>query len=124
MSSSPETSPRITGADQARREARDRAAARKLAQRPPGRYEPYLDGLFTYCLSVLCGHDTATAALVDRTAEERDVVGRDGKRRRWSRDGDVPGGEPMRFPQSPPTGEPSGFGSLPARAMSRSTTVS
>ncbi|WP_244501129.1 BACON domain-containing protein [Streptomyces sp. TP-A0874] len=26
-------------------------------------YEPYLDGLFTYCLSVLCEHDAATAAL-------------------------------------------------------------
>ncbi|MGO4757087.1 sigma-70 family RNA polymerase sigma factor, partial [Streptomyces sp. 2MCAF27] len=26
-------------------------------QRPPARYEPYLDGLFTYCLSVLCEHD-------------------------------------------------------------------
>ncbi|WP_434976460.1 BACON domain-containing protein [Streptomyces puniciscabiei] len=47
------------------REARDRAAARTLAQRPPARYEPYLDGLFTYCLSVLCDHDAATAALGD-----------------------------------------------------------
>ncbi|GGV06829.1 hypothetical protein GCM10010260_50720 [Streptomyces filipinensis] len=47
------------------REGRDRAAARTLAQRPPGRYEPYLDGLFTYCLSVLCDHDAATAALGD-----------------------------------------------------------
>lgn len=36
-----------------------------MAQRPPARYEPYLDGLFTYCLSVLCDHDTATAALGD-----------------------------------------------------------
>lgn len=47
------------------REGRDRAAARTLAQRPPARYEPYLDGLFTYCLSVLCDHDAATAALGD-----------------------------------------------------------
>ncbi|WKX71833.1 sigma-70 family RNA polymerase sigma factor [Streptomyces sp. XD-27] len=31
-------------------------------------YEPYLDGLFTYCLSVLCDHDTATAALGDALA--------------------------------------------------------
>ncbi|MEU7169316.1 sigma-70 family RNA polymerase sigma factor [Streptomyces morookaense] len=30
---------------------------------PPARHEPYLDGLFTYCLSVLCDHDAATAAL-------------------------------------------------------------
>ncbi|MER5435701.1 hypothetical protein [Streptomyces sp. NPDC002588] len=65
MSSSPETSTRTTGAHRAHREARDRAAGRTLAQRPPARYEPYLDGLFTYCLSVLCDHDAATAALGD-----------------------------------------------------------
>ncbi|MFJ8540345.1 hypothetical protein [Streptomyces sp. NPDC093591] len=68
MSSSPETSTRTAGAHRAHREARDRAAARTLAQRPPARYEPYLDGLFTYCLSVLCDHDTATAALGDALA--------------------------------------------------------
>lgn len=65
MSSSPETSTRTTGAHRAHREVRDGAAARTLAQRPPARYEPYLDGLFTYCLSVLCDHDAATAALGD-----------------------------------------------------------
>ena len=27
------------------------------------RYEPYLDGLFTYCLSVMCEHDTAISAV-------------------------------------------------------------
>jgi len=27
------------------------------------RYEPYLDGLFTYCLSVMCEHDAATSAV-------------------------------------------------------------
>lgn len=37
-------------------------------QRPPARYEPYLDGLFTYCLSVLCEHDAATAALGEALA--------------------------------------------------------
>ncbi|WP_431042924.1 BACON domain-containing protein [Streptomyces sp. P1-3] len=37
-------------------------------QRPLARYEPYLDGLFTYCLSVLCDHDTATAALGEALA--------------------------------------------------------
>ncbi|MFS8198928.1 BACON domain-containing protein (plasmid) [Streptomyces sp. CWNU-52B] len=68
MSSSPETSTRTTGAHRAHREARDRAAARTLARRPSNRYEPYLDGLFTYCLSVLCDHDTATAALGDALA--------------------------------------------------------
>lgn len=66
MSSSPETSTRTTGAHRAQRQERDRAAARTLAaQRPPARYEPYLDGLFTYCMSVLCDHDAATAALGD-----------------------------------------------------------
>lgn len=44
---------------------------------PPGRpghpvraagYEPYLDGLFTYCLSVLCAHDAATAVLGETLA--------------------------------------------------------
>ncbi|MEU2783781.1 MULTISPECIES: BACON domain-containing protein [Streptomyces] len=64
-SSSPETPTRTTGAHRAHREARDRAAARTVAQHPPARYEPYLDGLFTYCLSVLCDHDAATAALAD-----------------------------------------------------------
>lgn len=64
-SSSPQTPTRTTGAHRARSEARDRAAARTVAQRPPARYEPYLDGLFTYCLSVLCDHDEATAALGD-----------------------------------------------------------
>ncbi|THA57080.1 hypothetical protein E6P78_31570 [Streptomyces sp. A0958] len=32
-------------------------------KQPPARYEPHLDGLFTYCLSVLCDHDAATEAL-------------------------------------------------------------
>jgi DNA-directed RNA polymerase specialized sigma24 family protein len=65
MSSSSQTTTRTAGAHRAHREARDRAAARTLAQRPPSPYEPYLDGLFTYCLSVLCDHDAATAALGD-----------------------------------------------------------
>ncbi|MEU8692499.1 hypothetical protein [Streptomyces sp. NPDC048665] len=77
MSSSPETTTRTTGAHRTHhaaretreareeREGRDRAAARTLAHRMPTRYEPYLDGLFTYCLSVLCDHDAATAALRD-----------------------------------------------------------
>ncbi|MFF1452827.1 hypothetical protein ACFVYF_32540 [Streptomyces sp. NPDC058274] len=74
MSSSPETSTHTTGAHRARGDARTRVTAprgaspRTLAQRPPARYEPYLDGLFTYCLSVLCDHDAATAALGDALA--------------------------------------------------------
>ncbi|MGN9792077.1 BACON domain-containing protein [Streptomyces sp. OZ13] len=42
-----------------------RRAPRMSPGRPPARYEPYLDGLFTYCLSVLCDHDAATAVLGD-----------------------------------------------------------
>ncbi|MFE2517335.1 BACON domain-containing protein [Streptomyces mirabilis] len=74
MSSSPETSTHTTGAHRAHGDARKRVTAprgahtRTLAQRPPARYEPYLDGLFTYCLSVLCDHDEATAALGDALA--------------------------------------------------------
>ncbi|MFC8667271.1 hypothetical protein [Streptomyces sp. NPDC057199] len=87
MSRSPETSTRTTSAHRAHREARDRAAARTLAQCPPPRYEPYLDGLFTYCLSVLCDHDTATAALGDvlALAERRGQRGPEASddRRAW-----------------------------------------
>lgn len=85
MSSSPETSTRTTGAHRAQREARDRGAARTLAQRTPARYEPYLDGLFTYCLSVLCDHDAATAALGDvlALAERRRGSDAAGDRRAW-----------------------------------------
>ncbi|MFC9913675.1 hypothetical protein [Streptomyces sp. NPDC059862] len=87
MSSSPDTSTRTTGAHRARHEARDRAAARTLAHHPPARYEPYLDGLFTYCLSVLCDHDAATAALgeVLALAERRGQRAPDaaGDRRAW-----------------------------------------
>ncbi|WP_073947109.1 RNA polymerase sigma factor [Streptomyces kebangsaanensis] len=90
MSSSPDTTTRTTGAHRThrtQREARDRAAARTLAQRPPAPYEPYLDGLFTYCLSVLCDHDAATAALGDAlaSAERRGQrgPGAAGERRAW-----------------------------------------
>ncbi|WP_443064546.1 hypothetical protein [Streptomyces sp. NBC_00582] len=86
MSSSPEISTRTTGAHRAHREARDRAAGRTLAHRPPARYEPYLDGLFTYCLSALCDHEAATAALGDvlALAERRGQRIPDaGERRAW-----------------------------------------
>ncbi|MFH7337588.1 hypothetical protein [Streptomyces sp. KHY 26] len=69
------------------REARDRAAARNIARRAPTRYEPYLDGLFTYCLSVLCDHEAAAAALGDALAlaERRGhrAPGTEGERRAW-----------------------------------------
>lgn len=32
-------------------------------ERGMARYEPYLDGLFTYCLSVMCEHDAAISAV-------------------------------------------------------------
>ncbi|MFD3498914.1 hypothetical protein ACFWWT_16710 [Streptomyces sp. NPDC058676] len=85
MSSSPETSTRTTGAYRSHREARDRGEARTPAQRRPARYEPYLDGLFTYCLSVLCDHDTATAALgeVLALADKRRGPDAAGDRRAW-----------------------------------------
>ncbi|MEV0281853.1 sigma-70 family RNA polymerase sigma factor [Streptomyces sp. NPDC050610] len=54
---------------------------------PPARYEPFLDGLFTYCLSVLCEHDAATAVLgeVLALAERRGDRCPDGEvlRRPW-----------------------------------------
>ncbi|GHE33176.1 hypothetical protein GCM10018771_11190 [Streptomyces cellulosae] len=81
------TSTRTTGTHRTHREARDRAAARTLARRPADRYEPHLDGLFTYCLSVLCDHDAATAALADalHLAERRDrhVLDELGSLRAW-----------------------------------------
>ncbi|MFJ4975631.1 hypothetical protein ACIP6X_09865 [Streptomyces coeruleorubidus] len=90
MSSTPEISTRSTrtaGPHRAHGEARDRGAARTLAQRPPARYEPYLDGLFTYCLSVLCDHDAATAALGDALAlaerRGKHVPGAPADRRAW-----------------------------------------
>ncbi|MFE9825779.1 hypothetical protein ACFYSH_27210 [Streptomyces sp. NPDC005791] len=40
-----------------------RREAPSSERRTPARDEPYLDGLFTYCLSVLCDHEAATEAL-------------------------------------------------------------
>lgn len=81
MSSRPDTPHQTTGAHRRHRAPvqRGRAApggngapARRrprpqgtLPAQPPAHYEPYLDGLFTYCLSVLCEHDSAAAALGD-----------------------------------------------------------
>ncbi|MFB6634935.1 hypothetical protein ACFCWY_34085 [Streptomyces sp. NPDC056362] len=64
MTSSRLDSPaRTTGAHRAHRATGQ--GPRTLGRRPPARYEAALDGLFTYCLSVLCDHDTATAVLGD-----------------------------------------------------------
>ncbi|WP_158693795.1 BACON domain-containing protein [Streptantibioticus cattleyicolor] len=45
-----------------------RQAPGGLPPQPAAPDEPYLDGLFTYCLSTLCEHDTAVAALADALA--------------------------------------------------------
>ncbi|MDX3076580.1 BACON domain-containing protein [Streptomyces sp. MI02-7b] len=83
MSSRPETPSQTTGAHRRHRAPvqRGRAAAGggtgpaagrrrlrpngTLPSQPPAHYEPYLDGLFTYCLSVLCEHDAAAVAVGD-----------------------------------------------------------
>lgn len=79
MSSRPETPTQATGAHRAHRDAHRRVVPRSVPQAPPARYEPCLDGLFTYCLSVLCDHDAATAALGDvlAIAERRGSRGPD-----------------------------------------------
>ncbi|MEV7534748.1 hypothetical protein ACIQNV_13765 [Streptomyces hydrogenans] len=64
MTSSRLDSSRTPGAHRARR-GPQQGPRGTLGQRPPVRYEAALDGLFTYCLSVLCDHDTATAVLGD-----------------------------------------------------------
>ncbi|MBC3982678.1 sigma-70 family RNA polymerase sigma factor [Streptomyces sp. AC536] len=76
MSSRPEHPTHPTGAHRAQR--RGARAPRTAVERPPACYEPYLDGLFTYCLSVLCDHDAATVALGDAlaVAERRRQRGR------------------------------------------------
>ncbi|MGP4003300.1 BACON domain-containing protein [Streptomyces sp. 8N706] len=81
MSSRREKPTHITGALTAQRRARNSAQGSAgssadgsgrmeatlptAAQQLPARYEPYVDGLFTYCLSVLCEHDAATVVLGD-----------------------------------------------------------
>ncbi|MGV2917559.1 hypothetical protein RMO59_16265, partial [Streptomyces alfalfae] len=79
---------KTTGAHRAHRDARKRGASRQAPRTTPhGRYEPCLDGLFTYCLSVLCDHDAATAALSDvlHIAERRGSRGpaSDGELKAW-----------------------------------------
>ncbi|MGW6512240.1 RNA polymerase sigma factor, partial [Streptomyces niveus] len=73
-----------TGAHRAPRRA---PRSESGTDRPPVRYEPYLDGLFTYCLSVLCDHDAATEVLGEVLAISERQYGRcpagDGERRAW-----------------------------------------
>ncbi|WP_019436130.1 BACON domain-containing protein [Streptomyces sp. AA0539] len=79
MNSCPERSARTTtrtrpaAATGAHRVPRRRAAENSGPDRRrrggPAAYEDaYLDGLFTYCLSIMCEHDTATAALGEALA--------------------------------------------------------
>ncbi|NIY67230.1 BACON domain-containing protein [Streptomyces malaysiensis] len=74
MSSRSEHSTQPTGAQRARRRAPRSTTTRP--QRPPERYEPYLDGLFTYCLSALCEHDAAAVAVGDVLAVAERRAGR------------------------------------------------
>ncbi|OON71648.1 BACON domain-containing protein [Streptomyces tsukubensis] len=82
MSSRTEHSTRAPGARRA-----DHRVSDPAPQPPPSRDDAQLDGLFTYCLSVLCDHEAATAALGDvlALAERRQtrtpVAG--GERRAW-----------------------------------------
>ncbi|MEU2601047.1 hypothetical protein ABZ669_28575 [Streptomyces hirsutus] len=86
-SSGPEIPTRTTGTHRAHREVRDRGTAHTPAHRPPTCHEPCLDGLFTYCLSVLCDHDAAIAVLADvlTLAERRGrhLPDASGDRRAW-----------------------------------------
>lgn len=54
---------RAAGAEAALKERAGERLGEPVEPRGMARYEPYLDGLFTYCLSVMCEHDAATTAL-------------------------------------------------------------
>ncbi|MEU7063716.1 hypothetical protein [Streptomyces sp. NPDC046161] len=87
-SSSQPHPPARTGAHRAQGRTPSRGPEPGLAgeQPPPFRHEPYLDGLFTYCLSVLCDHDTATDVLGEVLAVAERHPGRcpdEGDRRAW-----------------------------------------
>ncbi|WP_329456379.1 BACON domain-containing protein [Streptomyces sp. NBC_01497] len=81
-SSSPDTSLHSSGAHHA-----PHRAPRVAAPRPPARYEPYLDGLFTYCLSVLCEHAAAMQVLGEVLAISERQYGRsptaEAERKAW-----------------------------------------
>ncbi|MFF4699738.1 sigma-70 family RNA polymerase sigma factor [Streptomyces chattanoogensis] len=75
MSSRPEHPRHTTGAHRSRSAAArpdgpDRGSQERSGRDRSGRdgYDAYLDGLFTYCLSVLCEHDAATAVLGETLA--------------------------------------------------------
>ncbi|MFK0293132.1 sigma-70 family RNA polymerase sigma factor [Streptomyces sp. NPDC090442] len=72
MSSRPEHPTHTTGALRSRtaepRRHRPQTDGRPRRPEHQDRYEPHLDGLFTYCLSVLCEHDAAAAVLGETLA--------------------------------------------------------
>ncbi|MFE4538891.1 RNA polymerase sigma factor [Streptomyces scopuliridis] len=82
MSSSPDTSTHTTGAHRT-----PRRAPHPVPHHRAARYEPYLDGLFTYCLSVLCDHDVATEVLGEVLSISERQYGRcpsgAGERKAW-----------------------------------------
>ncbi|MEU5214332.1 sigma-70 family RNA polymerase sigma factor [Streptomyces sp. NPDC020742] len=70
MSSRPEHPTHSTGAHRSRGDDRRRSRPQPAERPAPPTaaesgdgHQPYLDGLFTYCLSVLCDHDAATTVL-------------------------------------------------------------
>ncbi|MCE4948217.1 sigma-70 family RNA polymerase sigma factor [Streptomyces albulus] len=80
MSSRPEHPTHTTGALRSRTAAprRHRPQTEGRPGRPEhqDRYEPHLDGLFTYCLSVLCEHDAAAVVLGETLALAERQYGR------------------------------------------------
>ncbi|MGW7365589.1 BACON domain-containing protein [Streptomyces sp. NPDC054841] len=72
-----------TGAHRTKRRAPGPAHGRT----PPARYEAHLDGLFTYCLSVLCDHAAATVVLGEVLAISERHYGRcpdgEAERKAW-----------------------------------------
>ncbi|MFI1205537.1 sigma-70 family RNA polymerase sigma factor [Streptomyces sp. NPDC020883] len=72
MSSRPEHPTHTTGAHRSRtpasRRHRTQTDGRPARPEHQDRYEPHLDGLFTYCLSVLCEHDAAAVVLGETLA--------------------------------------------------------
>ncbi|PNE36100.1 BACON domain-containing protein [Streptomyces noursei] len=80
MSSRPEHPTHTTGALRSRtaapRRHRTQTDGRPTRPEHQDRYEPHLDGLFTYCLSVLCEHDTAAVVLGETLALAERQYGR------------------------------------------------
>ncbi|MEO3978934.1 hypothetical protein [Streptomyces sp. CAU 1734] len=81
MSSRLEPSTHTTGAPRPPRRAL------RPSPRQPARYEPYLDGLFTYCLAALHDHEAATGILGDVLAIAERQYGRspddEAERKAW-----------------------------------------